>query len=658
MRNILRCTTESLKLLPLPTVVLILGALVRIIAWGTLPPGLNQDEASIGYETFTIAHYGIDRNGERLPVHLIAWGSGQNALYAYLSVPFVLLFGLNVYSVRLAALLLGIAGMFALYAITKRMLPDGNGPLYAALLIAVSPWHFMMSRWALESNAFPTIVLLAFVCLLKGLERPRWLFGFTALMALSMYAYGTAYFFVPVFMVCAAFLLWRHGKLKLLTGAWHVGLMLLLSLPIMLFVFINRYDGEAVQTGWFTIPKLSAPRVEEVSSLFDGSIAAGLLERIARFSELMISGHDGLLWNAVPGFGYLYPISLPFILIGFGFAVYKAFKLRALAFALLLIWLGAAVLTALIVQININRINIIFYPIVLLAAFGLYALSKRYRLAAAVSAVAFVVYFGLFSSYYYTDYGGKIGPMFYESFDKAVVYASDATDGTVYVTDQVNMPYIYVLFYERIDPKEYQSTVEYRNPGGAFQQVQSFGRYVFGQPAPQPGKHAAYIVRNGDPMLANTDGFEVRSFKHFSVLSGEGALPSLHRGFMNGGFETGEIGWSFMPGSGIGTNRPLEGSNLLYLDPGFEITVYQTFIAEETGWYQLTGHTSASGEGGRIVVKVNDEIRAEADIPAFESYSELILPVVYAELEEIVTVSISGGTGWVNIDSIEWISVR
>ena len=52
--------------------IFLLAAGLRLWAFGTVPGGLNQDEASIGYDAWSILHYGIDRNGIRLPVHLIA----------------------------------------------------------------------------------------------------------------------------------------------------------------------------------------------------------------------------------------------------------------------------------------------------------------------------------------------------------------------------------------------------------------------------------------------------------------------------------------------------------------------------------------------------------------------------------------------------------
>ena len=57
-----------------------------------------------GYEAYSILNYGIDRNGNVLPVFLVSWGSGQNALYTYILIPFIKLLGLSSFSVRLPML--------------------------------------------------------------------------------------------------------------------------------------------------------------------------------------------------------------------------------------------------------------------------------------------------------------------------------------------------------------------------------------------------------------------------------------------------------------------------------------------------------------------------------------------------------------------------
>lgn len=42
--------------------ILIIGMLIRIVGIKDMPNALNFDEASAGYEAFSILNYGIDRN--------------------------------------------------------------------------------------------------------------------------------------------------------------------------------------------------------------------------------------------------------------------------------------------------------------------------------------------------------------------------------------------------------------------------------------------------------------------------------------------------------------------------------------------------------------------------------------------------------------------
>jgi len=60
------------------------------VDFGCIPPGLNQDEASPAHDAYALIHHGVDRHGYRLPVVLVSWGSGMEALAA-LPVFFVLL---------------------------------------------------------------------------------------------------------------------------------------------------------------------------------------------------------------------------------------------------------------------------------------------------------------------------------------------------------------------------------------------------------------------------------------------------------------------------------------------------------------------------------------------------------------------------------------
>lgn len=140
--------------------IMLVGILVRLLLVGRYPAGLNQDEASAGYDAFAVLNYGIDRNGIHNPMHLIAWGSGQNMAYSWLCMPFIALFGLSAVTVRVPMAIVGSISVALFYFFLKNIRGEDKRLVYlGTFLFAVFPWHIMKSRWGLESNLFPDLIL-------------------------------------------------------------------------------------------------------------------------------------------------------------------------------------------------------------------------------------------------------------------------------------------------------------------------------------------------------------------------------------------------------------------------------------------------------------------------------------------------------------------
>src|SRR4030067_1088650 len=84
----------------LATIVLV-AALLRFYKLGSNPPSLYWDEASLGYNAYSILKTGRDEHGEKLPIdRFIAFGDYKPPLYIYSAVGFIKAFGLNEFSVR------------------------------------------------------------------------------------------------------------------------------------------------------------------------------------------------------------------------------------------------------------------------------------------------------------------------------------------------------------------------------------------------------------------------------------------------------------------------------------------------------------------------------------------------------------------------------
>lgn len=155
------------------TLLLVLYGLVAIrsIGFGSIPGGFNQDGAMGAVDALALATYGTDRFGNWLPAHFQAWGYGQmSVLLSYMSVPFIKLWGLNSVTARLPMLLASVAGAGALYGLVKDIFGSRAG-VVTLVCVAIAPWHFMQSRWALDCNMFPHMFILGLFFLNRGLKK-------------------------------------------------------------------------------------------------------------------------------------------------------------------------------------------------------------------------------------------------------------------------------------------------------------------------------------------------------------------------------------------------------------------------------------------------------------------------------------------------------
>ena len=251
--------------------LILAGATVRLALLGEIPAGLHEDEALSGYNAWAILEYGIDQHGYKNPVHLIGWGGGLNALYGYLSMPFIKMLGLNELSVRLAQALLGVMLLFVMYYVGRR-LAGGRFALFAMFALAISPWHIMMSRWGLESNLLPPLLLLSFAFLLRGCAdppRPAAVIPGFFLLGLALYAYATAYLFVPLFTL--GVLVYGVKSRIISLKHWGIGLavMAVITIPVALLLLINQFDWASIKTSFISIPQYTGiGRYTYASALF------------------------------------------------------------------------------------------------------------------------------------------------------------------------------------------------------------------------------------------------------------------------------------------------------------------------------------------------------------------------------------------------------
>jgi len=455
--------------------LLLIGFVLRLAQLGAVPVGLNQDEASAGYEAWALLHGGVDRCGKSWPVLFVSWGSGQNVLMSYLAMPFVALLGLNELSVRLPNAISGCLTLLVFWRLARNCGGERFG-LIALGLLVINPWHIMMSRWALESNLLPFILITGVWLTVEAEERPWALVGASAAFGLSLYAYGTAFFFLPVYLILAVIRL--RKKLRLWPFVTALALFFVLALPIALCQLLNVLGAEELRVFGVTLPILTEGR-QAATSVFGGGGWKTAAENFRMFLKILRQGGDGLNYNAL-GFwrgGLLYFFGLPTAVLGILVSLFNR-KDRA-AEAPVRFALFSGLLCAFFICGNVNRLNMLWLPILYFSALGCDTLFGRLRYWAALPIAGAVLCLGLFLSSYMSVLGGEGTAAYFPGLGEVITAAEETGAETVYITDWVNQPYIFALFYTETPASEFAGSVEYANPNGAFRQVKRFTGFEF-----------------------------------------------------------------------------------------------------------------------------------------------------------------------------------
>ena len=81
-------------------VIFLLAFTLRFWQLGQNPPSLDWDEASLGYNAYSLFKTGADEYGNKWPLAIRSFGDYKPPLYTYLTIPSVAIFGLNEFAIR------------------------------------------------------------------------------------------------------------------------------------------------------------------------------------------------------------------------------------------------------------------------------------------------------------------------------------------------------------------------------------------------------------------------------------------------------------------------------------------------------------------------------------------------------------------------------
>ncbi len=502
-----------------------IGIFARVWQFRALPPGLNVDEASIGVEAYDLYRFGTDRYGLTYPVHLISWGSGQNALYAYLLIPFVALKGITPLTIRLPMLLAGILSLPLMFLAGKRLLGE-KFALLATFFLAISPWHIVNSRWAVESNILPFLFLAGFTALIFSERTNAWFLVACALFAATLYAYGTAYLGTPLFLFLSVPLLYQLKRVTAKQLLFGAALFFILALPIGLFIAVNTFKLETLQIGLITIPRLPVEaRYQTMAAVFGASPFAAIAENARAMFSLLWTQSDAYAWNFVKPFGYFYQFTFPLVALGFLLTLpFKVVKERRAERWLIAAWMIAAFAVGLIHPVNLTRLNLIFTPILFCVALLFFDLEKRLPRISILAASVFSVAFLFFNrAYHGADYRQVAETVFNDGIMPAIKYAvgQSPPNAPICFTEEQYSLYIYVLATQKFRPQDYVDQLQWIDPedrADPARKLIALDRFRFAPDACLNDSDAAYILTLKESPPNENVAYQPRRFVKFVVF--------------------------------------------------------------------------------------------------------------------------------------------
>lgn len=452
--------------------ILVLGLVLRLWALGKFPSGFSADEASYGYNAYSLLKTGRDEWGEPwyrlIYTNLRSFGDARFPLYSFLAIPSIKLLGLNEFAVRLPNAILGTLAVAAVYLLTSRLSPQSRN--WAALLIAISPWHVSLSRGAFETNTLTLLAPLGIYLLLSG---RFWLAA--VILSLNTYSYIAARVLtLPVAIVTmwitkASSQNWlKFIIIFIIIAGPGIGYMVKSGNTRVADVGIfNPTDNwQEVATRRFEARNLGLPDI--AARLFSNKI----LYLVSNFSQnylsyfspqfLFTTGAGEATYGVIPGMGVLYYIEIPFLLAFFVSFIKSPSQNKLLLILLLLISpLPAALSKG--GGFAANRVASMIPILLIMISVGIINFLETFKKYQKLLTLVLVVIYGISLTFFLEDYyyhGPKVSAqsMSYGWRELMPRLAGLAREyDQVFVSRSLSEPHIFIAFYSQMDPKIYQS---------------------------------------------------------------------------------------------------------------------------------------------------------------------------------------------------------
>ena len=487
-------------------VILFLSFFLRFYKLSSIPNGPEWDEASVGYNAFSIAKTGHDEWGNKLPLIFSAFGDYKNPVYIYLSAIVIKVIGLSIFSTRFINALFGSLLILIWYLIAKLATKDEKTSLLTAFLLAFSPFGVFFSRIAGDGMMLSVFLIsLGILFELMYLNKTKWIYYISAIICLllSLFSYNLARIISPILILLILFLNIKFVKNKLI----YIPIILIC---ILFFFLVLKQSNISLQSrlqyvGIFGDEKGSVLQIKEMREHDKNSLISKITHNKLTVYLITFAGNYATYFSSIFLLGFndnqlvyesqyppLFIILIPFFYLGIVLLITELFKktdsknrsARLLLLALLFI---APIPAAIAEGVSGKRSLAMLGIMQFLSAYGLIffinILQDRSRKKTITIILTFLIAINLFHYlfFYFFTFPQKYNKYYASRESRICQFIKNNYqdyDYFVYSRRINGFAYIFPLFCLSYPPDQYRVTRSYIKKDGWFT-VNSFDKFIF-----------------------------------------------------------------------------------------------------------------------------------------------------------------------------------
>ena len=446
-------------------IIFVIAAFFRFYQLGSLPQSLNWDEISHGYNAYSLLKTGKDQWGQSWPIfNFRAYGDYPTTLNLYLTIPFIYIFGLNAFAIRLPAAILSLLFALLIYFFARFIFNNRKLALITFIIACFSPWTFFPGRGVFQSNLAQFFLLFGiYLFIIKSKYKFIWMLSALSL-GLSMYSYHNTRLIAPLIAGLLIYVYHPH-KIKLI-------FFLITFTTIALPSYFNLFSSSSLaRNRWVgIINPNSINLINEQRRLFTGLqiFNRTVNNKVIYFSKefvsnififlspipIFINGSQNYQFN-LPNTSLIFVYFLPFFYLG----LFYCFKNISKNTLFILITFAISLIPAAITvgDYPTIRLTIATPFIYIFITYGLLTVSQKTK--GLMLPLVLVITLLFFGNYWqnYLKYNIDFTPSWQYGYSLAISEIKKLYPkyNQIYFTKKYGEPHEFILFYWPWEPQKY-----------------------------------------------------------------------------------------------------------------------------------------------------------------------------------------------------------